>query len=276
MPQAVPMIRYASPTTQEARNDFGLRRPPQTVASTHLSDAPNTVIDLLDAAQTPAVRGSPSQLQEPFVACAWPLVWGAASSGGKLVASIGGSAAVRARFDGATSDKIISAVLLAAGLCTAVTAAWQFGRDVHAQAPPRVAWGLKTVSVSAALCLATGAALKQLSTSAKRPHLVWAAYAITLGGYGLVAISLPNFFAYSEAHRGLAIMRHREPIRQALASVGMAVGFAWAADIGPKQALPPYVGAAILTLAATSLLLSLGLATSNSRRARRAGSLTLA
>jgi hypothetical protein len=203
------------------------------------------------------------------VGAKWPLVLGAAASGGKLVSAIGASAAVRAKYTHTTMDKVVSAVLLASGLGTAIVAAFQFGADVRAQASNRTAWGLKAVSISAAFSLAGGAALRQVAASEDRDKLAWLGFLVTFIGYVLVAISLPNFFAYSEARRGQALIRHRNAIRQGMAASGFAGALAWAADIGPKETQPPYLGAAVLTLTATALLLSLGLATSDARRAQR-------
>ena len=250
---------------------------PPSLASTAASNssAPGSQVDLepglaaarlnLDVLDPPVhPRG-----RAPIVGVKWPLVLGAASSGGKLIAAIGASAAVRAKYTDTITDKVVSATLLAVGLGTAIVAALRFGADVQAQAPRRVAWGLKAISIGAAFTLAAGAAMRQVAESQRRAQLTWIGFMITFIGYALVSISLPNFFAYSEARRGLALIRGRDCIRQGMAASGFAGGLAWAADIGPKESQPPYLGAAVLTLTATGLLLSLGLATSDARRSPR-------
>ncbi len=213
-----------------------------------------------------AAAVTPPLIREPVFGTMRPLYLAAAASAGKLVSAIGASAAVKASYTDTLSDKIVAGALVGSGLTAAITAALMFGQDVHKRAPSKIAWAFKAVSISAALTLSAAAALHQLVVdSSTTDAMVWGTVVLDFAGYGLLCISLPNFFAYSEAEHGRAILRGRDTARQCIAALGVGFGFSWAVNAPSSQSLPPYLSQVLLALAATSTVMSLALARSNER-----------
>lgn len=199
-----------------------------------------------------------------------PLAYGTLASSGKLVSAIGASAAVRASETHAVADKAIAGVCLGSGLCAAVSAALLFGADAAHVTGSREAALLKAISISSALCLSAGSALRQLGQSKDVSAYIWGAYAISTFGYGLVSYSLPSFFALSEARRGPAIVRHRPAVAWVLMGAGFALTQGWANSTPLLSGkLPAYLSSVVLTMGATASLLGFAIVCADEQALRR-------
>lgn len=173
--------------------------------------------------------GRATRAHGPRVDAFLPAGLAALAAGGKLLAAIGASATVQARYDHETQNVALGAALLVVGLGCAVTAAIMFGIDVHKERPSH-AHGLKAISIGAAITLAAGAAVHQYAVIADNVPLAWGASCISAMGFAAVSVSLPRFFTYSEAQRGLCLARtqDRAIAEQILGSTGLALLTAFA------------------------------------------------
>lgn len=236
--------------------------------------AEQPAIDLLERLDSPAYRGglpvSMSGTRLPILGAQRPLWLAAAAAGGKLMMAVGASEVVRAARTSSVSDQALAGLLTGGGLVAAVFAALQFGQDVHALASPERAWTLKAISISAALTLSAASAVRQVLLTNDNVGVTWLPYCLGTLGYVLLCISLPDFFSYSEAHRGRTIMRHRLLFERGLGGAGFATGLAWASYVSAQQRVPPVVGPVVLSCAATCVLLSFALFTSDARAAATA------
>lgn len=246
-------------------------------ASTHCLAAATAALPTLEPSAQPAPGYLPeihslgaldtldAPVRQPIVNAKRPLLLATAAAGGKLLMAIGASEAVRAARTPTRADKALAGLLLGGGLTAAVYAAMQFGADVHVLASSRRAWTLKVISVSAALTLSAASAMRQILIDSDTVGLTWLPYSMATLGFALLCVSLPEFFSFSEAYRGRAVLRHRLLIERALGGAGFATGFAWASYVSAQQRVPPVVGPVILSCAATSVLLSFALFTSDAR-----------
>lgn len=197
-----------------------------------------------------------------------PLLRAGLAAGGKLVSAMGAAGFVRAHYSGSAGDQAAGGALLGAGLTASLAAAWWFGRDAHA-VWPQAAWRLKGISVSAALLLATGAALHQLGVSRDDPRLAWAACLPILAGYAAVWYALPRFFACSERRHGPAFARHRTQAQAGLEAFGLVVLASWPSTSAGAH-VPPFVGPAMVTVGFTPLVMSMAMARSDRLRSQLA------
>ncbi|EGG06834.1 uncharacterized protein MELLADRAFT_71849 [Melampsora larici-populina 98AG31] len=174
--------------------------------------------------------------------------------GGKIILGFGAGLAVQAAFtkpEPHQSQIVSGGVVAGLGAISVIFASLGFGASIT-----RVfllfGWTMKATSISAASLITAGDAISQYYYSTgdqvKSIRVTFVPLAI---GTALLAISLPNFVAYTELYRGrtIGIPYHKRPL-VALCCLGTANGLLFGGWVSGEHAdWPPAFNLAIMTAA---------------------------
>lgn len=174
--------------------------------------------------------------------------------GGKIILGFGAGLAVQAAFTQPTppSGQVVSGSVLAGiGAISVIFASLGFGASIT-----RVfllfGWTMKATSISAATLITAGDAISQYYfTTGDRVKSIRATFAPLAVGTALLAISLPNFVAYTELYRGrtIGIPLKKRPL-VSLCCIGIANGLLFGGWVsGEHSDWPPAFNLAIMTAA---------------------------
>ncbi|KAG0150815.1 hypothetical protein CROQUDRAFT_652080 [Cronartium quercuum f. sp. fusiforme G11] len=178
----------------------------------------------------------------------------ALACGGKIIMGFGAALAIQAAYtppepqhSGITSGTVLAVV----GALSVIIASLGFGSAVT-RVYFRFGWTLKVISISAASLITIGDAISQYYfSSGARVRLIRLTFLPLAVGTSLLAISLPNFVAYTELHRGriIVIPYSRRPLA-ALICLGLANGMMFGGWVSGEHAnWPPAFNLVIMTAA---------------------------
>ncbi|KAH9816621.1 hypothetical protein DFH28DRAFT_891197 [Melampsora americana] len=174
--------------------------------------------------------------------------------GGKIILGFGAGLAVQAAFnkpDRLQSQIVSGAVLAAFGAISVIFASLGFGASIT-RVFPLFGWTMKVNSITAASLITAGDAISQYYfTTADEIKSIRAAFVPLTIGTALLAISLPNFVAFTELYRGriIGIPYERRPL-VSLCCLGIANGLLFGGWVSGEHAdWPPAFNLAIMTSA---------------------------